>query len=389
MPEQFLHGIEVVNIDDGLRPITTPKSSVIGLVGTAPQADEAAFPLDTPVLIAGNQREAAKLGNTGTLPSAINGIFAQTGALVVVIRVEEGEDEAATLKNLLCVEYDDKGYQQGINALLAANSLVKVTPRILIAPGFSHKQEVATALVSIAERLRAVVIADGPNTSDSEAISYRQEFGSSRLYLADPWIKVFNASTGKAENQPASAHIAGLISKIDAEQGFWFSPSNHELLGLNGTARPIDFVLGDSNARANLLNEKEVATIIQQNGYRLWGNRTCSSDPKWAFLSVRRTADMINDALLESHLWAIDRNITKTYIEDVTEGVNSYLRQLTAQGAILGGQCWADPELNTPEQIQAGKITFDFDFTPPTPAEHITFRSHLVNDYFGAVFESS
>ena len=25
-----------------------------------------------------------------------------------------------------------------------------------------------------------------------------------------------------------------------------------------------------------LLNENEVATIIQEDGYRLWGNRTCS-----------------------------------------------------------------------------------------------------------------
>ena len=34
MPEQFLHGIEIVRIDDGVRPIETVKSSVIGLVGT-------------------------------------------------------------------------------------------------------------------------------------------------------------------------------------------------------------------------------------------------------------------------------------------------------------------------------------------------------------------
>lgn len=76
-------------------------------------------------------------------------------------------------------------------------------------------------------------------------------------------------------------------------------------------------------------------------------------------------------------------------MEDVTEGVNSYLRELMQQGAILGGKCWADPELNTATQLQDGKVTFDFDFTPPTPAEHIMFRSHLVNDYFGAIFESN
>ena len=63
------------------------------------------------------------------------------------------------------------------------------------------------------------------------------------------------------------------------------------------------------------------------------------------------------------------------------DGVNAYLRELVGRGAILGGLCWVDPELNTPEAIQAGRVYFDFDFTPPTPAEHVTFRSRLVNDY--------
>ena len=52
MADHFLHGVEVVEIDNGPRPIRTVRSSVIGLVGTAPDADEQRFPLNTPVLIA-------------------------------------------------------------------------------------------------------------------------------------------------------------------------------------------------------------------------------------------------------------------------------------------------------------------------------------------------
>ena len=52
-----------------------------------------------------------------------------------------------------------------------------------------------------------------------------------------------------------------------------------------------------------------------------------------------------------------------------------------ACGAILGGKIWADEDLNTPANIQAGKVFFSFDFTPPTPAEHITFKSILTNNY--------
>ncbi len=390
MPEQFLHGVEVVEIDSGPRPIRTVKSSIIGLVGTAPSADVAEFPLNTPVLIAGSRLKAAKLDTVGTglgtLPAAADAIFDQSGAMVAVIRVDVGEDAAATLTNVIGGVDVATGEYNGVQALLAAQSVVGVTPRILVVPGFTDQQAVVSELLGIADRLRAVIIADGPNTNDADSLTYRANFGSPRVYLVDPQVSVWDTATSTVVTQPASARVAGMIAKSDNERGFWWSPSNREMYGITGTARPVDFVLGDTNARANHLNENDVATIIQQDGYRLWGNRTTSSDPKWAFLSVRRTADLIQDSLQKAHLWAVDRNITRTYVEDVTGGVNAYLRHLKAIGAILGGECWADEDLNTATSIEAGKVYFDFDFTPPYPAEHITFRSHLVNDYIEEVF---
>ena len=389
MTETFLHGVEVLEIDAGPRPIRTARSSVIGIVGTAPDAT-AAFPLNVPVLIAGSRAEAAALGATGTLPAALDGIFDQAGAVVVVVRVQADEDEAEALANVVGGVDALTGQLEGVHALLGAESVVGVAPRILCAPGFTHQRlngeanPVVAELVGIAERLRAVIIADGPNTTDTAAIAAADDFGTPRVYLVDPWVRVFRG--GETVAEPASARVAGLIAKSDQERGFWWSPSNQPINGIVGTARPVDFALGDANSRANLLNEQNVATIIRQDGFRLWGNRTLSSDPKWAFLSVRRTADIINDSLQRAHLWAVGRNITRTYVQDVEEGVNAYLRTLVAQGAILGGRCWADPDLNSPANIAQGKVWFNFDFSPPYPAEHITFRSHLVNDYLTEVF---
>lgn len=377
----FLHGVEVIEIDAGPRPISTVRSSVIGLVGTAPDADATQFPLDTPVLIAGSRKEAAGLGATGTLPGVIDDIFDQAGALVVVIRVAEGADDAATLSKVIGGVDTATGQYKGVQALLAAESVVHVAPRILIAPGFTHQAALVSELLGLADRLRAVIIADGPNSNDTGAIDYGGQFGSPRLYVVDPWVRVWDATANGEVVRPASGRVAGMIAKSDNERGFWWSPSNREMYGIVGTARAVDFTLGDANARANLLNENKIATIIRKDGYRLWGNRSCSSDPKWAFLSVRRTADMINESLLRAHMWAVDRNITRTYMEDVLEGVNAYLRHLRAIGAIINGKAWADPELNTPDQIMQGKVYFDFDFSANYPAEHITFRSHLVNDY--------
>jgi phage tail sheath protein FI len=461
MPEQFLHGVEIVEVDDGPRPIRTVRSSVIGIVGTAPDAVEGAFPLNTPVQINGSRAAAAKLGLTGTLPVAVDGILDQIGATILVVRVEEGGDDDETMDNIVGASTG----LTGVHALLACRATVGQVPRVLIAPGWTHQRPsgvktiavgtqgsgytsapavsftggggtgaeavavlgtggnagkviavnvtkpgrgytaaptvvftggggtgaaatatigalanpVVAELVGIADRLRGVIIADGPNSADAAAIDYAEDFGSRRVYLVDPWVSVL--WDGDIINTPASAHVAGLIARIDVDRGFWWSPSNQVINGILGTSRPIDFALGDPNSQANALNEANVATIIREDGFRLWGNRTLSSDPTWAFLSVVRTADIIKDSILRAHLWAVDRNITRTYLEEVSEGVNAYLRTLTATGAILGGRCLPNPDLNTPANIQAGKVYFDFDFTPPYPAEHVIFQAALVGDY--------
>jgi uncharacterized protein len=473
MSEIFLHGVEVVDIDSGARPISTVRSSVIGIIGTAPDADAAAFPLNTPVLVANSQSLAAKLDMTGdgegTLPSALDSIFDQTGAVVVVVRVDEGTTPAETLANIIGGTDANTGQYLGVKAFLASKSINGQQPRILCAPGFTHQRvtggvtalggtngsgytngvytinatggtggsgavaritvtagaiskreiintgsaytaaptfpltalgagtggtitvtigtaanAVVAEMVGIAERLRAVIFADGPNTTDAAALAYAGDFGSKRVYVVDP--QVIKSEDGLLVQRHASAGAAGIQARIDNELGFWNSPSNQLFNGIVGTARAVDFALGDANARANLLNEGKVATIINEDGYRLWGNRTLSSDSKWAFLCVVRTADIINDSLQRAHLWAVDRGITKNYVAEVIEGVNAYLRHLKAIGAILGGSCWADPDLNTPDQIAQGKMYFDFDFTPVYPAEHITMRSHLVNDYIKEIF---
>ena len=381
----FLHGVEVITIEDGPRPIKTVRSSIIGIVGTANDADVDAFPLNTPVLVK-SRKEAGKLGALGSLPGSMKAIYEQCGALCIVVRVEEDESDKKTISNIIG-KITPEGNQTGLQCLVGAESQRGFRPRILIAPGFSVHPGVVEALNETAERLRAVAVIDGPNAGDTAAISIAEKLGSKRLFMVDPFVKVWDRETDGYVDRPASPYVAGLIVQVDNERGFWWSPSNNLINGITGTQRPIDFVMGDRNSSANLLNENKVATIINQEGYRFWGNRTLSADPKWAFLQVVRTADIINDSILKAHLWAVDRNITKTYYDDVTEGINSYLRHLKQLGSILGGECRVDREKNPISEISQGHVTFEFDFTPPVAAEHITIQSKLVDHYFATVLE--
>ena len=202
MTTNFLHGAEVINIDNGARPIQTTNASVIGLVGTAPSADATQFPFNKPVLVV-SRTEAAALGDDGTLPDAIDGIYDQIGAAVIIVRVEEGASDSDTLTNIIGGVNSDTAKREGLQALLDAKSVTGLQPRLLIAPYFSHELACATEMDTLADRLRAIAIIDGPNTTDDAAKTYANNFGSKRIFLVDPWVKVLK--DGAEQEQPASA----------------------------------------------------------------------------------------------------------------------------------------------------------------------------------------
>ena len=178
--------------------------------------------------------------------------------------------------------------------------------------------------------------------------------------------------------------MAGALSAVDAEKGFWWSPSNRVLQGVAGTARPISWAISDPDTEANRLNEHQVATIIRKDGFRLWGNRSAgeSTDTQWVFLSVRHTADMIYESIETALLWAMDRPFSAQLLLDIRDSVQSYLDELTNRRAILGGKVWIDPELNTEATLMAGKLYLNFDIEPPAPLEHLILQAHRNGDYY-------
>ena len=329
----------------------------------------ATFPLDTPVLVTSPTNIDDTLGASSYLGKSLEAIYKQAGAVVVVVRVEDvsGGHDATEMT--------------GVYALKRAQADVGYVPRIIIAQD-ADTEQVIPHVKSVASSCRAVALVGIPGGDSgyiaTDATGWVSDNGNERTFAIWPSVN---------GGEDAAPYVAGVLAKSDNDNGFWWSPSNQEAFGISQLDSPVDFQLGDSTSLANVLNEGKVTTFIRQGGFRVWGNLTGSIDPKWQFLSVRRTADIINDSILFNHLWAVDRNITRTYLEDVSDGVNAYLATLTNLGAIIGGKCWPDPALNSPDQIALGKVYFNFEFTPPYPAQTVTFRSILTNDYLSELID--
>lgn len=216
----FFHGVEIIEVDEGFRNVQTTSSSVIGLIGVdAPNSD---LPFDTPILLTGDKTEFLKqLGTQTPLAQAIQAIEDQQNSTIVLVRVAEGKDAEETLTNVIGGVDAETGAYTGLQAFCSAESAVHVVPKILIAPGLckggtaDQADPVLTSLITIAEKLRAIIIADGPNSHDQAAIEAAQSAAHPRVYMVDPFV--VNLS---GDPVPASPYAAGVLSKVDTEKGF-------------------------------------------------------------------------------------------------------------------------------------------------------------------------
>ncbi|MBF8754615.1 MULTISPECIES: phage tail sheath family protein [Pseudomonas] len=384
----FFHGVTVTNVDTGARSIALPSSSIIGLVDTFTEGPGVTAKANDLVLITSEREAVAAFGKDAAITKACRAIYTRAKAVIVACGVAKVATPAEQTAAIIgAVEADGK--RTGLQALLDGKSRFNAQPRLLVAPKHSATDAVGTALVALADKLRGIAIIDGPNSTDEAAIAYAGNFGAKRAYMVDPGVRYWDNDSEATVDAPGSAWVAGLFAWTDNEYGFWASPSNKEFVGITGTGRPVEFLDGDDSCRANLLNNANVATIIRDDGFRLWGNRTLSSDPKWAFVTRVRTMDIVMDAILYGHKWAVDRSITATYVKDVTEGLQAFMRDLKNQGAIINFEVYADPELNTASQLEQGKVYWNIRFTDVPPAENPNFRVEVTNQWLTEVLDSA
>ncbi|MGN7972795.1 phage tail sheath protein [Serratia sp. 22264] len=376
----YHHGVRVVEINDGTRVISTVSTAVVGMVCTGKDADPKVFPLNTPVLITDVIAAAGKAGKSGTLANALAAIGDQCKPVTVVVRVEEGKDAAATTSNIIGGA-DENGRYTGMKALLTAQAVTGVKPRILGVPGLDTL-EVATALAGICQQLRAFgyISAYGCKTI-SEAIAYRDNFSQRELMLIWPDFLAWDTTGNVSATAYATARALGLRAKIDTETGWHKTLSNVGVNGVTGISASVFWDLQAPGTDADLLNEAGVTTLVRKDGFRFWGNRSCSDDPLFLFENYTRTAQVLADTMAEAHMWAVDKPVTATLIRDIVEGIKAKFRELKSNGYIIDADCWYDESANDKETLKAGKLYIDYDYTPVPPLEDLTLRQRITDKY--------
>ncbi|WP_175773524.1 phage tail sheath protein [Paraburkholderia phenazinium] len=380
MAQDYHHGVRVEEINQGTRPIRTISTAIVGVVCTAEDADATAFPLDKPVLLTNVVAALGKAGKKGTLYKTLDAIGKQTKPVTIVVRVAQGKDEAETTSNVIGT-ITPEGKYTGIKALLTAQATLGIKPRILAAPGLDT-QAVGTALASAAQSLRgfAYLHANGAKTKE-EATAYRKQFSQREVMVIWPNFLAWDDATNTTVEVPATAYAAGLRARIDQETGWHKTLSNVGVNGVTGISQPVFWDLQDPATDAGYLNEQNVTTLVNRDGYRFWGSRTCSDDPLFAFENYARTAQVLADSMAEAQMAVVDGPLNPSLPRDIIEGINGKFREWKSQGYLIDGSSWFDPEPNTADVLKSGKSYIDYDYCPVPPLENLMLRQRITDRY--------
>ena len=286
-------------------------------------------------------------------------------------------------------------FNAGIAAFDFAMATFTFEPKLLIAPYFSHDPAITNELQVYAGKLAAVALVDAhPDATVTDALAGRTDPGagivenffrdSDRVILCYPSILTDRPYTGGDFYIPLSVLVAAIIAKNDADpaKGYWFSPSNNSWVGGDRPLVNMRYSFTNSSADNQLLNAAGIVTVFAGTGtgYRIWGNRSAkypSATLPQNFISVRRTADVIQQTVIANSLQFMGLPINAGLIGTIVESVNAFLRGQKAIGAIVDGRAFYDPALNPPVQIANGQIVVSFEFMPPPPLERLTYRSTI------------
>jgi phage tail sheath protein FI len=448
-------GIAIQRQDNEPRPATKADMAIIGLVGTAPDADVDRFPINTPVLVFSDDRSAAAdLGQTGSLVGQLALINAQLGdfqvaARVVIVRVAAGAGTAETLANLA----GDAALRTGIHALRDAGPQLGVVPRLLGVPGYTHQREtgvtalaigsagtgyevgdvltgsggggtgfagvvtsvgaggaitgvsittpgsgytgaptiavtsalgasavitatvsdlanpICAALPSVCSALLAHAVVTGPHSTLQAWTDWRETIQSERLIPVETWVKVGSPAV---EIDSVGA-VLGIAVRRDHEFGGapFRSWANQPVQGIVGPSRDIGFSLTDGATEGQTILSQNGGIIVRgqagvegaiaSGGFVFVGTDTAGEDELWRFYNVTRGRDYIHLLMLRTLRFYLGRfNITGQTIEAVTNTMKTALRDLQAEGHILGYRVFFERDLNSPENLRAGRFVVNF-----------------------------
>lgn len=276
--------------------------------------------------------------------------------------------------------YDVKtGEEKGLELIRQIYPLFGFSPGLLLAPGWSHLPAVGAILATKSENINGVFrcenILDLDTTKakkytdcslEKETNSYVNE------HSAVVWPKVKLGD----KIYYYSAVFAALTAYTDANNDDVpnLSPSNR-LIKMTGAVLEDGTEVILDTEQANVLNSQGIITVINDGGWRSWGNNSAcypditeSKDRWWC---CRRFFSWWGNSFIMQYKSKVDNPSNRQLIEAICDSENIRGNSFVSQDKCAGARIEFSKEDNPVEGLIEGKLKFRQHLAPFTPAENI------------------
>ena len=268
---------------------------------------------------------------------------------------------------------DADGVGAALAELALADPALPGGPDVVAAPGLTGAH-VAPALIAHAQAQRRFALIDPPPGLDVAGVqAFAAGLNSRHAALFWPWVLTADGP------QPPSAHIAGIIARVDAARGIWKSPANEIIRGAIGFEHAV------TTAEQAVLNPLGINCLraFVGRGKRVWGARTLSIDPEFKYINVCRQIDWIARSLEAGLAWAVFEAATEQLQAQVRAAAEAFLSRHWRDGGLQGAKASdayfvrCDGTTMTQHDIDAGQLVVLIGIAPVRPAEFIIIRIFL------------
>lgn len=291
------------------------------------------------------------------------------------------------------------GDYEGLELVNSVFPKFRLIPGLLAAPKWSEKPAVAAVMRAKMDNINGHFtgqsVVDIPSDAEgADRYTEAPEWKNLNNYMAERQIVCWPKIKLGDDTFHLSTQLIGLMNKTDAanEDIPYESPSN-KMLQMNACVNATGKGISLGIEQANYLNGQGIVTALNWiGGWRAWGNRTgaypANTDPKDAFIPLRRMMDWIGNEFILTFWQKVDKPMTKRLIKTIVNSYNVRLNGLAAREFILGGRVEFLESENPMTDLIDGILRFHLYVAPPPPAEQIVAILEFDPTYISTLFSA-
>lgn len=300
---------------------------------------------------------------------------------VVKVKSESIAPEAVTADDIIGGYDAVTGKEYGLEVIRQVYPRTGMTSGLILAPGWSHKPEVAAVMITKCEEINGVFMAECVLDLDTELVkkytdveTYKTENGYEDPHAIVVWPKTMVESY----QIYYSAIYGAMIAYTDAENDDVpnISPSNL-LVRVTAAVLEDGTEVFMDRQQASMLNGIGVVTLLYESGWRAWGNNTSAypqtTELKDRWICCRRMFSWMANSLIVTYRDKVDSPANYRLIESICDSENIRLNSYVSAGKLAGGRIEYNEEENSVENVLNGQVIFHIYIAAFTPAEDVVF----------------